>query len=610
MMSTKLLESIADGTLFGKIDRQDLLLVLYVALFAGIFYAIWTGLGQALRKRSLWIGIGLIIVFLRETDSRWERWASLVLIPATVVSAGYIFFNYIEIQERLIGVTPVEAVLGTLLIIAVLEGTRRSMESSGVVLALLGILSVLYMISGHLIGLIDQQIAYSRMIDNMYLSTSGTFSFILGTVIDYVIPFIVFGKTLEIVGGTDYFIDLSKFITRKMIAGPAKLAVVASALMGMISGTVVGNIATTGAVTIPTMKNSGVDSDYAAAIESAASTGGQIMPPIMGIAIFIMVNITGIPYLEIASRSLVPAVLYFLMIFLFIHLLAQRDDETIVANTGAESYEELPSRRELIKKAYFFIPVLAIVGLLVQGIPIPNTGIYATLLVIGVGAIHKEHRITLGRVRKIISQSMELSTSLIVITGTIGIIVGVMGSTGLSLQFTSIILSTAGGNTAIILLLTMIASLLLGMGMSSTVVAYILLATLIAPALVNVGFKLLVSHLFVFYFGMFALITPPVGVGVFTAAGMAGGDGLNAGMKAIKICLPGFLLPYLFVLNDGILLYGSWTQIGFAIATALVILTLFTVAQVGYLRRQLRLIERGAIFIGGLCGIGVLYYLG
>lgn len=600
------------------LDRHLLIDLLYAVLLTGILYFIVSTTGQTLRRRAFWIMMALLIVFLRtETHPsafpylgdrpRARRGLTVCLLGLTLLSAGYIIVNYVEIAERLTGVEPVEFWLGLLLIGLVIEGTRRTMGSSGTVLAALAAIALVHMVYGHLLPgeLGHSQISLERTAERLYLGTNGIFSFILGTIIQYVIPFVLFGKILEALGATDYLMTLAKSVTRRMTSGPAKMAVVASALMGTISGTVVGNIATTGSITIPTMKKSGVDSDYAAAIESAASTGGQIMPPVMGIAIFVMVTIIGIPYLEIATRSLLPAFFYFFIVFLFIHLVGLRDDDKIEPDPGPLSSESF-SRRELLARSYYFLPVFALVYLLVEGIPIAHTALYSSALMIVIGLARPESRLTLAKVHRIIRESMELSVSLIAIVGSIGIVVGVVGSTGLGLKFSSLIISLSGGYTVMVLFLTMVASILLGMGMSSTVVAYIILATLIAPALVEVGYEPLVAHLFVFYFGMFALITPPVGVGIFTAAGMADADGLDAGIKAMQICLPGFLLPYLFVLNDSILLFGTVPDIILALVITLVILVLITVAQVGYFRRRLSLPVRITLGLAGVAGIGLL----
>lgn len=590
-----------------KDDRTTLLLdILYTLLLAGIVITILLPVGQTLRRRAIWVGIALVVTFIKtagetplidrytEPRSIPRRLVAGALVVLTLLPTGYLVVNYLAIAERLSGIEPIEVYLGLLLVALVIEGTRRTMGSSGSVLAGLAFVSLLYMVYGHFLpgSLGHAPISFERTIERMFLGTSGIFSFILGTIIQFVIPFVVFGKILEVLGATNFLMETSKLITSRMTSGPAKLAVVASALMGTISGTVVGNIATTGSITIPTMRESGVDADYAAAIESAASTGGQIMPPIMGIAIFVMVTIIGVPYLEIVVRSLAPAMLYFFVVFLYIHLVGLRPDQAVIADVSHSPDVDV---RSLLKRTYYVVPLLVLVALLVEGLPIAMTAVYASLTMILLGLVREESRLTFRKARRIIHESMELSVSLLVIVGSIGIVVGVTGSTGLGLKFSTLIISLSMGITFLVLVLTMIASIILGMGMSSTVVAYIILATLIAPALTQIGYEPIVAHLFVFYFGMFALITPPVGVGIYTAAGMADADGLRAGIKAMQICLPGFLLPYLFVLNDGLLLFGSVTHIASAIVLSIVVLVLITVAQVGYYKRQLSLPVRGGL---------------
>lgn len=604
MSDDQLVERVLD-----KDTRVTLFLdIIYALLLVGIIAIIVVPVGQTLRRRAIWVAIALVVTFIKTAtdESTLDKYLSLgatgkwlfagVLVVLSLLPTGYLIVNYIAIAERLSGIEPVELYLGLICIGLVIEGTRRTMGSSGSVLAGLAFVSVLYMVFGHYLpgGLGHAPISLERTVERLYLGTSGMFSFILGTIIQYVIPFVVFGKILEVLGGTNFLMGVSKTVTSRMTSGPAKLAVVASALMGTISGTVVGNIATTGAITIPTMKESGVDKDYAAAIESAASTGGQIMPPVMGIAIFIMVTIIGVPYLEIVTRSLAPALLYFFVVFLYIHLLGLRPDQAVIAEVE-QSADIDP--KTLFKRSYYVIPLVVLVALLIEGVPIALTALYASLTMLVIGLVREESRLTIKKARRIVHESMELSVSLLMIVGSIGIVVGVTGSTGLGLKFSTLIISLSMGITFLVLVLTMIASIILGMGMSSTVVAYIILATLIAPALTQIGYEPIVAHLYVFYFGMFALITPPVGVGIYTAAGMADADGLRAGLKAMRICLPGFLLPYLFVLNDGLLLFGSVLHIVSALVLTVIILTLITVAQVGYYKRQLSLPVRGGLLV-------------
>lgn len=604
-----------------KDPRKTLFIdVVYALLLLSIITIVLIPVGETLRRRAIWIAIALVVTFVKTSGDNplasrltadrptTRKIVTGLLVGLSLLPTGYIVVNYLQLAERLSGIKPIEMWLGLLLLGLVVEGTRRTMGSSGSVLAGLAFVSILYMVFGHHIpgDVGHAPISLDRTVDRLYLGTSGIFSFILGTIIQYVIPFVVFGKILEVLGGTNFLMSVSKSVTSRMTSGPAKLAVVASALMGTISGTVVGNIATTGAITIPAMKESGVDSDYAAAIESAASTGGQIMPPVMGIAIFIMVTIIGVPYLEIVTRSLAPALFYFFVVFLYIHLLGLRPDQAVVSSRGTSPDIDV---RSLLKRSYYILPLIVLVALLIRGIPIALTALYASAAMLVIGLVREESRITLRKARRIVHESMELSVSLLMIVGSIGIVIGVTGSTGLGLKFSTLIISLSGGHTLPVLVLTMIASIILGMGMSSTVVAYIILATLIAPALTQVGYEPLVAHLYVFYFGMFALITPPVGVGIYTAAGMAGADGLRAGLKAMRICLPGFLLPYLFVLNDGLLLFGSVTHILAALILTAVILVLITVAQVGYYRRKLSLPVRGGLVVlagGAAILMGVL----
>lgn len=616
-MSGQAVDGLAEPPRLGRPDRVALDLI-YGLLFAAVVAALLLPVGQTLRRRAVWIAAALAVTFLRTPDrtplvgrfvgsaSPGERAVAAVLAGLALAPTGYLVVNYADLVRRVSGILPVEVYLGALLLALVIEATRRTMGTSGAVLAGLAVVAVAYMLWGHHLpgGLGHSPISLDRTVERLYLGTGGVFGFVLGAIVRYVIPLLIFGKALEVLGATDYLMEVAETVAGRTSSGPAKLAVVASALMGTISGTVVGNIATTGSMTVPTMKEAGVAADDAAAIEAAASTGGQIMPPVMGIAVFVMVTIVGMPYLEIVTRSVLPAFFYFFVVFLYIHLRGLRSGDAAPADVGVGGVD----RRSLLVRTYYLLPIALLVALLVRGLPVATSALLATGAMLVVGLHREESRLSVGRVRRIVRESMGLSVSLVMIAGTIGVVVEVIGSTGLGLKFSSLVVGLAGGRTVLILLFTMVASLLLGMGMSSTVVSYILLATLVAPALTRIGYEPLVAHLFVFYFGMFALITPPVGVGLYAAAGIADADGLRAGAEALRICLPGFLLPFLFVANDGLLLYGSAAHVVGAVALAAVVLVSVTVAQVGYLRGELsRPARSGFVLVAG--GAAVLLVL-
>lgn len=584
--------SIGTKEVLGKEYVNYLLGGLFVLLFVSLYLFYIFPIGQQLRRHAAWVGLSLLIAYLLYREDRGITVEELFFITITLLSTAYIVLNYEAITERQHVVTTTEALLGSLFFLTLAEGTRRSYGVTGRILFYFVVVAFGFMVFGHHIpGMLGhRQVSYDSVIRTQYLTTSGTFSFILGVIINFVVPFIVFGKLLEHLGGTQYFMDISRSATSKMTGGAPKLAVIASALMGTINGSVVANIASTGAGTIPIMKKSGLSSRYAGAVESAASTGGQILPPIMGIAIFIMVGITGIPYLEIARRATIPALLFFFGLFLYIHLSAQRYGFEFV-----EFSDETPNRRNLLFRIYYVIPIVLLVYLLIGGTTLTFAAIYSSLALLVLGLLLPESRINYQRAKKIIIESMELSAAIIVLTASIAFVVGVTGRTGLGLQMSSLIISFAGGNFALILAFTIIASFILGMGLSSTILSYILLATLVAPALVETGMTELSAHLFVFYYGIFAMITPPVGLGIITASGIADADPMGTGITAMKMCTPALILPILWVLAPGLLMYGTTSQILLAFLLGFTIITLLTVSAVGYFRRELRVSERVVI---------------
>jgi TRAP transporter 4TM/12TM fusion protein len=380
----------------------------------------------------------------------------------------------------------------------------------------------------------------------------------------YVSIFIIFAAMLESSGAGDVFIRLTQSLLGAYRGGPAKVAVVASSLFGTISGSAVANVVGTGTFTIPLMKKSGFKAEFAGAVETAASSGGQLMPPVMGAAAFIMADIVG-SYQQVISAAVIPAILFYVALFMMI------DIEAIKHNLLGQRKSDLPKFGEEFRKGWLLLLPLIILIVLLVGIrySAQKSAFFATLiLMVIILAKPKDRESPWGLVKKI-ADSAKGMMSVALTTGTAGIIVGVLMLTGIGYKLSSILVTISGGHVLILLFLTMITSLILGMGVPTSA-AYILLATLIVPALEDLGVAKIAAHFFVFYFGIMANVTPPVAVAAYTAAGIAKADSMKTGFTAWRLSLAGFLLPFMFALNPALLGQGSPGAIALAVCTALI----------------------------------------
>ncbi|NLP17550.1 MAG: TRAP transporter permease, partial [Firmicutes bacterium] len=481
------------------------------------------------------------------------------LLAALGVSIGvYILFNYNQLVLRAGAPTQMDLIMGFFAILLVLEATRRSI---GPELPIVAIAFLLYAYFGPMLpGLLGHR-GYDlrRIIYHTYLTTEGIFGTPLSVSSTYVFLFILFGAFLDKTGVGKFFIDMAFSLTGHMRGGPAKTAVVASCLMGSISGSSVANTVTTGAFTIPLMKRVGYKPHFAGAVEAAASTGGQIMPPVMGAAAFIMSEFTGIPYLEIIISAAIPALLYYLAVGTMVHF------EACKLGLKGVSRSELPQAREVLVKIYLLLPVVFIIYFLVKGFtPFKAAywGIIGTVLIGMVDVIveyllrHKGQinaRQYIENMIDALADGAKGAVSVAMACATAGIVVGVVTLTGLGLKVATLIITLAGGNLLLTLFFTMIASIILGMGLPTTA-KYIVLATMAAPALTQLGVPLMAAHLFILYFGVIADVTPPVALAAYAGAGIAGANAMQTGFTALKLALAGFLIPFVFALSPDLLL--------------------------------------------------------
>lgn len=517
--------------------------------------------------RSTHIAFGTVLTLIlykgwKSTSNRVPV-VDWVLIAIAIFIAYYIFANLSTLVFRF-GVTPttLDVIIATVGVLLVLEITRRT---SGWVLPILSAVFIFYVFAGpYLPGILNHNgYSFERFVTYVY-GLDGVFGVTTDVSSRYIILFIIFGAFLQMSGVGQYFIDVAFRIAGWMRGGPAKVAVFASALMGMINGTSAGNVVATGSLTIPLMKKTGYRSRFAAATEATASAGGQILPPIMGAGAFLMAEITGIPYSEIIIAAVIPAVLFFVSVYFMIDFQALKD------GLKGISKSLLPDRNYLLKRAYLFIPVIVLVGLLVSGYSVIFAGTVGIISCFVLSLLRKETRMGIMKVLEAFELGMKNALQLIAIVACAGIIVGVIALTGVGQRFSTMLLNVADNNMLIALLFAMLLSIILGMGMPTTA-AYAVAASVVAPGLISLGMEPLLAHMFVFYYAVISAITPPVALAAFAAAGITGTNPMRTSVEAFKIGMAAFIVPFMFFYSPELLLLSDDTlMILLAVVTAIV----------------------------------------
>lgn len=540
----------------------------------------------------------MIGLFLRRpflTQSETTRVAVRVLnivvdgtfVIGAVVVGGYIAIHFRAIIFRQGAFTAQDLLYSYIAVLLVLEGVRRSV---GWPLTMVCLTALAYALYGRYMpgALMHRGYSAGRVAQQLTLSYAGIYGIPLQVMLRYVILFIVFGALLQVSGAADFLVTFAKSFAGRYTGGLGKVAVVASALVGSISGSAAGNVATTGSVTIPAMKKAGYEPHFAAAVESVASTGGQIMPPVMGAAAFLMADYLGIPYVRVATAAIIPALFYFLSAGAAIDLYARAN------GIHGLPKNEVPRIWPVVRSGWIYLFLIVLVyGLLIAGY---SATLAAFAGVIAAAALALFKRVGLRGAFEALSSGAESAATLCAVTAGAGIVVGVVQLTGIGAQLAGVLVEMSMGNVIFLLVLVMVASIVLGMGMPTTVV-YVLLAALVAPALVQLGITPLGAHFFFFYFGVLAAITPPVALASYAAASIAGSPFDKTGWAAFKIALPAFIVPFFFVLNPALLLDGTPLKILHSTVTAGLGIWLFAVGLMNYLNGRLPLWAR-AVFIG------------
>ena len=602
-----------------------IILLLGVALISLVVYAASTVGLNIFEQRGTFIMLILLYVFARfplvetidrEVGSR-TKWALYALdagiVITTLASYGYLIINSEDVMTRVGLVESPEPLLALGAVLVVLEATRRTI---GNVIPILVVVSFGYVFFGGLLpGLFSHPgFSTSQVTSHQFLTARGIFSFPLKVSLDYIYLFIFFGATLEVCGGGDAFLDLAKVLVGKLRGGPAKLAVVSSGFMGMLSGSTTANTLTTGAFTIPTMKEHGYDSEFAGGVEAAASTGGPLTPPVMGATIFIMIELTGLSYLYIIKHSLLPALLFFFGIMLAVHFRALKDDLKTIPP------ELIPPKAEVIKNLWYFLPVVAIVILLYLQFSVQRAILMATglllLMTYGSDLIGlsdrirmydpRIHNLSTSPIIETIDMTAKRAAPVIAAATAIGILIGNFGLTGLGIKVSALVTSVGEGNLLLALLLAAGLCILFGVTMTSITV-YILVAILVVPGLIELGLIPFQAHMFALYYGMLAMVTPPVCLAAYAASTIAESDPIKTGVKASLISLPAYLIPFSFAYDPALLLIGSPMHIATATLTAMIGIVALGAGIIGHLTEDLHYAERAVLIVGAVALINAAF---
>ncbi|WP_299616646.1 TRAP transporter fused permease subunit [Pelagibius sp.] len=568
----------------------------HLVLVSGVF-AVST---MEMRLTHLMLAFSLLFLsrpFSKAAEgSRFDRLLSVVLVIAVLGAGAWLLSRWKAIAFSGGLTEPGDFYAGAVIVVLVFEAARRGV---GLVLAAITLLFFLYpFVSPYLPGLLGARgYSFERIVIFLTTDTQGVFGIPIGVAATYIVLFTVFGALLSAFGAGDFFFELSRRLTRGLRAAGAKTAVLFSTLIGMISGSAAGNVAVTGTLTIPMMKREGYAAHQAASIEAVVSTGGQIMPPIMGAAAFLMAEIVGIPYVEIMGVGLLPALLFFASIFFIVHLQAVKSD----LRPPVQEVEDGRSLWQVLFEGSRFIATLGLLlGLMLWGYSPFKASFWAIILLV-VGELLWTREFRLSFIRRLgagIANGARNVAPISAACAAAGIISGTLAVSGLGPKIAILIDLASGGSLVLALVLTMVAAIILGMGLPTTA-AYLILATVVAPALVKLGMPLLTAHFFVFFYGCISTITPPVALASYVAAGIAGAGINKVGWTAASYGLTSYLLPFAFCFGPGLLLQGSLVENVVAVITGTAGTFAVAVAVIGCLNRPLDLWLRGLVFSGG-----------
>ena len=577
-------------------DRAIKALAWTVAVSMALYH-MWiaaTGTPEAMIFRGTHLLFALTLTFLLFSARPQEGphrtpWYDLVLVALSIAAIGHIFVNYSHFVNRIYYIddlNPADWVMAILTIVLVLEGARR------VIGLALPITAAIFLVYALFIFGVEPQ----TLLDQLYMTTEGIFGSTLGVSASYVIIFVLFGSFMERTGTGKLFMDFALALTGHTAGGPGKVSVISSSLFGTISGSAVANVMVDGPITIPLMKKTGFSPPFAAAVEAVASTGGQIMPPVMGAAAFVMAEFLAVSYFQITVWAIVPSILYYVAVFYSVHFYAKR--------TGLHGVprSELPVLGQVMReRGHLFIPVFIILAGMFSGYSAPLCALVGALSCFPVAMLRESTRRELRwqGVFEALEDGAKNTLSVALACAAAGIVIGVVTLTGLGITFTNVVVEVARNSMLLALIVTAAAGIVLGMGMPTTP-AYIIMVSLLVPAIIKLGAIPPAAHMFAFYFAILSAITPPVALAVYAAAALAKTDLWKAGLAAIKVGAAGFIVPFMFVYEPSLLLIGDWTDAAMTFVSATIGTIALAAALQGYLLGPTPLWQRIALFAAAL----------
>lgn len=569
----------------------------YLAAFA-IFEVYVTLFGTMLDEVRLTSFVGglLIAGFLifpshkHEFRVNYVPWYDWVIMALGAVSFFYFCFNANTIVKQLPALKTYEVVLGVIGILALFELCRRS---TGVPIMIVAGVFIAYALYYYGVKRGLGAGAFKSLVCSLFYKKTGILSTPINVCSKYIAVFIIFGAFLERTGISDFFIRLANSLAGSSAGGPAKVAVISSALCGMVSGSSVGNTVTTGSVTIPMMKKTGYKGEFAGAVEAAASTGGQIMPPIMGAAAFIMADLTGAGYLAVAKAALLPALLYYLALLAMIHF------EALSKNLGKLPADQVPDSRRVLSRLYYLLPIVLLLVAMFMGRSVIFCAFFATLCVVLLSFFRRETRMTPSRLLQGLEWSARNALMISSCCACAGIVIGVIALTGVGYNFINLVTTLAGDSLFLLMLFLTFTCIVLGMGVPTTP-AYIIVATLGAPALIKMGVPAIAAHMFVFYYAILSVITPPVCMASFAGAAIAEADAMKTGFVSVKLGIVAFIIPFMFVYQPALLLQGDTPDVAVACVTAVIGVIGLAMGMQGWMLTNCAPWERVLLIVGGL----------
>jgi len=575
-----------------------------IAFFTAI-YIFWAIIyyPQPILHRSLSFGLFLALTFMTYTmpgtNTRnripWYDWFLAFLSVAVSI---YIYLNLERVINRLVFVDPVflwDMIMGIITVLLLLEGTRRVI---GPWLSFLSIISLVYLWAGPFIpGKFGHKgFSSAHAIEELFLTTDGIWGNIMGVATNEVILFVIFGAFLLFSGAGAFLFDFAAAIAGWSRGGLAKVAILASGLFGMISGSPVANASTVGVITIPMMKKSGYPGDFAASVETCASAGGILMPPVMGSVAFVMAEVIGIPYVKVATAAFLPAVLYFLALYFSIDFRARK-----IGLQGLPK-NEIPPLRNTIKQGLpFFIPILYLIfRLTLTGATISRVGLESICLIIVISIFNKKSRMNLKMIFEALADGTEKGIMIVTTMASCGIMIGVFNLTGIGGKFSSVLMSLSDSSLIITLLLVMLLAMFLGLAMNIST-AYLLTAVVAAPVLINLGVTVLAAHMFILFYAAMATITPPVAITAFAAASIAGEPPMKVGFMAMRMAIIAYVLPFIFVYWPALLMQAPFYEIIIALFLGVIAVALIAMGLEGWwFEKKVSKISRLLIIIAGI----------